>query len=131
MINLLVFEAEYRKDPKSAPTYRTPIVGDIDSYQPTSSAVHLYIDPTTESGKLPILYADSEGLKSGEVLPLAFRERSASTEPSVGRSPSGAQTRYGEGRLRKATIESLYQRYLYTFSDVLVFVVRNPRYVMD
>lgn len=42
---------------------------------PTSGDVHLYADPKTAYTRLPMLYADCEGLQGGEIEPAANKLR--------------------------------------------------------
>lgn len=127
---------------------------------PTSGDVHLYADPKTYLGQAPLLYADCEGLEGGETSPQGIRhrmkedsahgrQRSDSTyqnekkrrkrgrgqqqdEPNIGR---GSQrdiawaTSPGK-RKRQYAVTELYPRLLYTFSDAIVFVLRNPKLVI-
>jgi hypothetical protein len=88
-----------------------------------------------------MFYADCEGLQGGDSDPLSQR----STRPSATRSKSGhiqqanagpstgLIERFVKGRLRQLgllgkrgrqyIVENLYSRVLYTFSDVIVFVL--------
>ena len=54
-------------------TFDTPVVGAIGSSFPTSTDVHLYMDPSTASSDFPVLYADCEGLEGGEREPVGAR----------------------------------------------------------
>ncbi|KAF8457059.1 hypothetical protein BDZ91DRAFT_800794 [Kalaharituber pfeilii] len=51
----------------------TPVVGDAEHAQiPTSSDVHLFIDPKSRDSERPIIYADCEGLHGGNQAPQAI-----------------------------------------------------------
>ena len=119
--------------------YSTPIVGTAaNDRQTTSSDVHLYADPLTAPSAQPALYADCEGLQGGEIAPVATTQ----TRPRAG---SGSKMKVPAARLTKGKIRGipwatddmkrkreymvheLYPRLLYTFSDVIVFVLRNAR----
>ncbi|KPI35954.1 Calcium-independent phospholipase A2-gamma [Cyphellophora attinorum] len=105
----------------------------------TSEGVHLYADPEYLESSMPILYADCEGLNAGEKIPFAAAEPpQASRRNSIG---GNKFRRRLEGRVRpiewtkpndpkmgtrQFAVENLYPRFLYTFSDVLVFVQKNP-----
>lgn len=124
-----------------------PVVGSVNDSVPTSGDVHLYVDPCTHLSDYPILYADCEGLEGGVQEPMALQARRV--ENSIKHAQPGRRTLSFQKRLRKkhhssqreitwATtpekktrqfmVTNLYPRLLYTFSDVVVFVLRNPRY---
>ncbi|KAL8689851.1 MAG: hypothetical protein Q9218_004571 [Villophora microphyllina] len=123
----------------------TPVVGSAGENVPTSGDVHLYPDPRTFESDTPILYADCEGLEGGEREPLATRFRKKGAKISkVGRvgsfekrmqripntserSLTWADTNVKRGR--EFAVTNLYPRLLYTFSDVVVFVLKNPRVI--
>ena len=122
--------------------FATPVVGLAGKDVPTSDDVHLYLDPPTSRTGSPLLYADCEGLKGGEREPLAARFRKREKPARVGRVGSverrirdiqhtserelvWANTPRKKGR--EFAVEHLFPRLLYTFSDVVVFVLKNPR----
>lgn len=123
-------------------SYPTPVVGSVGKDVPTSGDVHLYLDPQTANSEAPILYADCEGLEGGERKPLGAwkdtkdRSNSYQAESIVqnfrhlqhasAREVTWATT--NERRSRGFAVTNLYPRLLYTFSDVVVFVLKNPRY---
>jgi hypothetical protein len=146
LIKMLIDQQLQAVDSKDEP-FPTPVVGAIDSSNPTSGDVHLYADPRTFHEQFPILFADSEGLKGGEKVPLGDRSKTGVHHhhpESVWRDGGSAS----DGRprpklLRKAwdiqwadnpatrrreyAVRHLYPRFLYTFSDVVVYVLRNER----
>ena len=126
--------------------------------EPTSSGVHLYLDPginkvryhpNREAEAVPILFADCEGFGGGtnttnaersvQVPPLPHSRRNSAS--SLGRHPSRAA--WGTGRSTianeleitlpeiknagKAGSELYYARFLYAFSDVIVFVTNHDQ----
>lgn len=113
----------------------SPVTSSMNDFSPTTGDVHLYADPTSYHTSRPVLYADSEGLDGGEALPRGVRHR---TSQFVKRSRKLLKNRKITRRLikwavdskkkREYTVMQLYPRLLYTFSDVVVFVLRNPRY---
>lgn len=116
--------------------YPVPVVGSINDDGPTSGDVHLYADPGTSNTNRPILYADCEGLQGGESLPGAARSARARGKPSALRGkvgkPQASSTNIQwanspETKKREFAVMELYPRLLYTFSDVVVFVLRNTR----
>lgn len=125
----------------SAENFESPVASAVDSNVPTSADVHLYSDPGTWDSGRPVLFADCEGLEGGEIDPLAVKYRTA--ERHVGpRSVKQAtlnkfrkvtrSTRLDwatspEKRRRQFAVTELYPRVLYTFSDVIVFVLRNSK----
>ena len=112
-----------------------PVVGTATgSNQPTSSNVHLYQDPESSRTVTPILYADCEGLDAGETPP-----RSESlVAKKVSRVIEAGQFAWrtirklvwagkDEQVSRQFMATNLYSRILYVFSDVVVFVLENPK----
>lgn len=96
-----------------------------------------------------MLYADCEGLEGGETLPISVQYKNASAVP---RENAGAievdpehRRRQKRSRIirggqhsikwadspekskRQYAVTELYPRLLYTFSDVIVFVLRNTK----
>jgi hypothetical protein len=122
--------------------FTSPVVGVVGRDVPTSDDVHLYLDPQTSSSDTPILYADCEGLEGGERVPLGarFRKRDKSSRPArIGsferrlrnmQHISEREITWADStakRSREYAVTHLYPRLLYTFSDVIVFVLKNPR----
>lgn len=125
--------------PQNLERYSSPVVGPPGAHLPTSEDVHLYMDPRTAGTQGPLLYADCEGLEGGEREPLGakFRKKRQKAVDLKGKSPktsriiSERELRWANGpleRSREFAVTNLYPRLLYTFSDVIVFVLRNPRY---
>lgn len=111
---------------------------------PTSGDVHLYSDPQTCMSDNPMMYADCEGLKGGEREPLGARLKRKDKPSKVGRvdsferrvqkihHTSEREITWADTNAKKSrefTVTHLYPRLLYTFSDVVVFVLKNPRLV--
>ncbi|KAL8723905.1 MAG: hypothetical protein Q9181_007090 [Wetmoreana brouardii] len=123
----------------------TPVIGSTGENVPTSGDVHLYPDPQTFESDTPILYADCEGLEGGEREPIAtrfrkngvkiskvgrvgsFEKRMQRVPHTSARSLTWADT--SAKRSREFAVTHLYPRLLYTFSDVVVFVLKNPRVI--
>lgn len=124
--------------------FPSPVIGPRGAHVPTSEDVHLYLDPKTADSEGPILYSDCEGLEGGEREPLGaiFKKKhrqdhnSGSADIESGflkpKIISERELHWADGprtRSREFAVTNLYPRVLYTFSDVIVFVLRNPRYV--
>ncbi|PVI02430.1 hypothetical protein DM02DRAFT_701953 [Periconia macrospinosa] len=125
--------------------FPSPVVGSVTHGNlPTSGDVHLYSDPGTYASAFSMLLADCEGLEGGENIPISaqYREKSSRSSEKKGRdsnirkriSKSQNQTRREikwadtpEKSKRQYAVTELYPRLLYTFSDVIVFVLRNPK----
>lgn len=122
--------------------YSTPVVGSACVIDPTSEDVHLYIEPRTAYTDQPILFADCEGLEGGEREPISAKLRrkrrnrkSSSAESPVNQHRAArliserelAWADVGKTKSREYAVTNLYPRLLYTFSDVIVFVLRNPK----
>ena len=123
-------------------SYSTPVIGPPGALLPTSEDVHLYMDPRTAQSSSPLLYADCEGLEGGEREPLAakFRRKTKSISETnhemakqysrAGRVVSERELMWADeprSRSREFVVTNLYPRLLYTFSDVIVFVLREHR----
>jgi hypothetical protein len=123
---------------------QVPVVGsNLHQDVPTSGDVHLYADPNTFEGDLPILYADCEGLDGGEREPMGARARNKKdvsdkrTHSFIKQIRKQHHTSEREivwattpkTRSREYHVRNLYPRLLYTFSDVIVFVTKNPRVI--
>jgi hypothetical protein len=132
---------QFNQYSKQGQDFPSPVPGIAGRDLPTSEDVHLYADPLTVGSEYPILYADSEGLDGGEREPLAatFRKtRERRESESFGSESDYLPTRnYTEREVRWMTSKvkrtrqyaagQLYPRVLFAFSDVVVFVHRNPR----
>lgn len=123
---------------------QTPVVGARGAHLPSSEDVHLFLQPRMSETQSPLLLADCEGLEGGEREPIGARlkfQRRAEVEAEY---QSGAKLAKGlktvvEKKLTWATsvstqsrefaVTNLYPRLLFTFSDAIVFVLRNPRRV--
>jgi hypothetical protein len=114
--------------------YYAPVTSSNHDRIATTGDVHLYADPSTLYTNSPLLLVDCEGLSGGEAMPKQLKNR---TVNSSTRSPSGykrtstsrqiAWAKTPQTKKREFAVSQLYPRILYTFSDVVVFVLRNPR----
>ena len=124
--------------------------------EPTSSGVHLYLDPGVtkvsylagrEKELVPMLYADCEGFRGTNETNAERSVHSQSTRHTRRPSPSslgGPPSRMSSNATRnisdeleitlpeikdagKAGEELYYARFLYAFSDVVVFVTNNDQ----
>ncbi|SMR43927.1 unnamed protein product [Zymoseptoria tritici ST99CH_3D1] len=141
LIKMLVNHELQEQSAVNRSMFPSPVVGSVvNDAVPTSGDVHLYADPATHAEQLPILYADCEGFEGGERTPLGSRGRRktmhAAAEMDNGDfQPASAQVHSRtiewanteETRQREFTVSALYPRLLYTFSDCVVFVLRNPK----
>ncbi|KAF1996801.1 hypothetical protein P154DRAFT_565860 [Amniculicola lignicola CBS 123094] len=147
LIKMLIDQQE-RLHPTREWGFPSPVAGSTsNSGVPTSGDVHLYSDPNSYAGEHPMLYADCEGLEGGENTPMAVQYRNMASGPQ-GRSKDHATQRDSRKRRklskslhytqreikwansqdtlkRQYAVTELYPRLLYTFSDVIVFVLRN------
>ncbi|OAP64799.1 hypothetical protein AYL99_00771 [Fonsecaea erecta] len=131
---------------------QTPVPGSrANEGTATSEGVHLYADPEHLEVEMPILYADCEGLNAGEKIPFAADESSHSRKTTKESSHSKRSMKESSGPrkikkrmpgrsvpiewtkpndpvkgTREYAVTNLYPRFLYTFSDAIVFVQRNP-----
>ncbi|RYP02992.1 hypothetical protein DL764_005446 [Monosporascus ibericus] len=132
--------------------YRSPVTSSNYDRIPTTGDVHLYADPSTFNTSAPMLFIDCEGLNGGESRPKGLWHISTENMPpgylppdpledsspyfnnpaTLLRSRYSAQrpiqwAKTPQTKKREYTVSQLYPRILYTFSDVVVFVLRNPR----
>ncbi|KAE8444662.1 hypothetical protein EG329_014318 [Mollisiaceae sp. DMI_Dod_QoI] len=117
--------------------FPSPVAGATKNDKvPTSGDVHLYADPATIETQFPMLYADCEGLEGGEEAPLAHqiqtKDRPSALEEGKKFVIGGAKRVLEWARDditsgREYAVRHLYPRLLYTFSDVIVFVLRNAK----
>lgn len=112
--------------------FSTPVVGAAGVTDPTSENVHLYLDPVTAVSETPIFLADCEGLLGGEREPISAKLRRAKTSKSTALPTPISERELAWAdksslRSRQFAVTNLYPRLLYTFSDVIVFVLKNAR----
>ncbi|CAI6303542.1 unnamed protein product [Periconia digitata] len=123
--------------------FHSPVPGLTGRDLPTSEDVHLYADPLTAGSSHPLLFADSEGIDGGERDPIAanlrkMREKeemeslgSESDYSATARSFTEREVAWMDDskvkQTRQFAASQLYPRILFAFSDVVVFVHRNPR----
>jgi hypothetical protein len=137
LIKMLIDSRECATDPNAEPQYPSPIVGSPhNDGTPTSADVHLYPDPDTFHGQKPMLYADCEGLDAGEEAPFGLASRRGLLKKERKKLVARIAGGYVRPRrlewantdvkqTRHFAVRELYPRLLYTFSDVVVFVLRN------
>ncbi|KAF9738488.1 hypothetical protein PMIN01_03771 [Paraphaeosphaeria minitans] len=151
LIKMLIDQQE-RKSATQNWGFPSPVAGSLANggSVPTSGDVHLYSDPKTYTSGYPMLYADCEGLEGGENTPMATQYRSGAPVPHKEKRKDEHTPREHRKRnkitkplhcmprdikwanspetlKRQYAVTELYPRLLYTFSDVIVFVLRNPK----
>lgn len=127
-------------------------MGSISQVEMASSGdVHLYADPRSLKIPTPILFADCEGIRGGNRVPVAEMAWDSllaeDDNNTLGREfyedyALGLRERYqpvireillaqGEGNSEKISrqyaVDTIYPRFLYSFSDTIVFVTKNPK----
>jgi hypothetical protein len=139
LIKLLIDYAESKQNSRAPAQFPSPVAGaSVNDMVPTSADVHLYPDPQTYSSQMPMLYADCEGLDAGEEPPMGSwsRRNKGSDRNRLVRKLNNGRVHALEWattdrtRTRQFAVTELYPRLLYTFSDVVVFVLRNAKYVL-
>lgn len=135
LIRMLIKRQEHAHEMSDVQNFLAPVPGSVQhSNEPTTGDVHLYCDPASWVGQRPLLYADCEGLEGGEAVPYGAKLRSEGHKSKEkARKVLRGVTRElpwmsGEMGTRNFAVTNLYPRLLYTFSDVVVFVVRNEKY---
>jgi energy-coupling factor transporter ATP-binding protein EcfA2 len=154
IIKMLIEQQASKSGDPHSQLFPRPIVGSArNDNTPTSGDVHLYADPATYLESLPLLYADCEGLDGGEAIPISNRHKehdpshSASSKKKVdpeaderrrlkkrwkiarGTQRDIAWATSPETQKRQYAVTELYPRLLYTFSDVIVFVLQKAQYI--
>ncbi|ETS74669.1 hypothetical protein PFICI_13153 [Pestalotiopsis fici W106-1] len=147
LIRLLIDPVNHPTSVEESGSVAVPILGRSDCDVPTSSDVHLYIDPKTQKSDRPILLADCEGFEGGERDPIA-------QAVTVGRHHASAKGRRSLSRVARASkinlkwasrktpdhertskrqyaVTEMYPRIFHAFSDVIVFVLNNPKTLED
>lgn len=108
-----------------------PVPGRPGDNLPTTADVHLYADPLTATGRLPILYADSEGMSGGEKTPrgLEFHGRKVKNilKDQIGKPLGLTWASDEKTRSREFSVKNLFPKILYTFSDIIVFVLHESK----
>ena len=137
VIRLLI---ELKSEAAERDRFPTPVVGAAGRDLATSEDVHLYLDPDSSESQVPLVFADCEGLGGGEREPVGARLKRKLERQAAGSSGSHGMKRLKHTyerelawanndvtKKREYAVAHLYPRLLYTFSDVIVFVLRNPR----
>ncbi|THV63889.1 hypothetical protein D6D28_10317 [Aureobasidium pullulans] len=125
---------------KTPALFDTPVVGTSGhDLCPTSTDVHLYVDPTTAGTDHPILYADCAGLEGGTQEPFAAEAIAKRAIKTISGASGHSFHHVSERdiiwadkpwkKTREFAVRELYPRLLYTFSDVIVFVLKNPKII--
>ncbi|PIA80036.1 hypothetical protein CB0940_12119 [Cercospora beticola] len=146
LIKILIRRQHHNGISTSESDFPSPISGSTaHPNTPTTGDVHLYSDPSTSNTPLPMLFADCEGLRGGAFEPSAIQYRKqAESRPDVIlpgvakraklrrnlwlRNPRLIKWATSEDRrTREYVVTELYPRLLYTFSDVVVYVLHNPK----
>lgn len=132
VVKMLINLQDTENNPAAKARHPSPVVGSVNDNIPVSANVHLYADPQTISTKTPILFADCEGLEGGESVPKAEASRMRDIASELKRRHRASRKlswamNDKEKSKREYAVTELYPRILYTFSDVVVFVLRNPK----
>ncbi|KAK1621470.1 hypothetical protein BDP81DRAFT_513134, partial [Colletotrichum phormii] len=90
--------------------------------QSTTGEVNLYLDPETFGTESPALYADCDGMVGTE--PIAAQQQKEWVEHG---KHYLVKTRDGRVMDRRTAVNEVYPRFLYIFSDVVCFVMRNHK----
>ncbi|KAI0471495.1 hypothetical protein GGR56DRAFT_654355 [Xylariaceae sp. FL0804] len=134
LIKLLIDSQDL--DSPEGSRYFSPVTSSNQDRISTTGDVHLYADPASLHSSNPLLLVDCEGFSGGEAVPKQLRQHrddADSARPNgdhAGRYSSTRKIEWAETpqtQKREFAVSQLYPRILYTFSDVVVFVLRNPR----
>lgn len=113
--------------------FPVPVPGLSGDTVPTTGDVHLYSDPGTYYAQKPVLYADCEGLTGGENTPRGMAGQLITDTAKKGKNKLRKRVAWANNpkmQSREFAVSSLFPRILYTFSDVVVFVLREARFVL-
>lgn len=147
MIRLLI--GPTKQSDEDAPPIAAPIIGRAACDTPTSADVHLYLDPHTRHDPRPVLFADCEGFKGGENTVAANNLQSPTDQPPTGAifARDGNMLKHWGARSKKRilkwaqrntpgseemskrtfAVKQMYPQVFYAFSDVVVFVLTQPK----
>ncbi|KAI0552170.1 hypothetical protein F4679DRAFT_571841 [Xylaria curta] len=127
LIKLLIDRQDFTSPQGSR--YYSPVTSSYQDRIATTGDVHLYADLSTLNAVNPLLFVDCEGLSGGEAAPKQLRQSPSSPRHqrryAATRRIEWAQT--PQMQKREYVVSQLYPRILYTFSDCVIFVLRNPR----
>lgn len=150
---MLINHQDMKTNSTAKSKFPSPVVGSVNDNIPVSADVHLYADPNTISTDTPLLFADCEGLEGGESTPKTeaykMQDRASDNYFLQGNLSSSGPWKHGklikksnkisrkiswaigdkEKSKREYAVTELYPKVLYAFSDVVVFVLRNPKLV--
>jgi len=104
-----------------------PVPGFPGDPDPTTGDVQLYADPKTRGTRVPILFADCEGLDGGGKTPKTLQQSRESNEAHKGFRRKIPLTSYGDSVKREDIVIDLFPKLLYAVSTVVVFVLKEPR----
>ncbi|KAF3808980.1 hypothetical protein GCG54_00011172 [Colletotrichum gloeosporioides] len=124
LVRSLIFQAKKELlDRFGAPEAPVPADDNIETAAlSTTGEVNLYPDPATFGSDCPRLFADCEGLFGTE--PVASKHQTEWTKH--GRCYL-VKTKDGSVMDRRTAVKELYPRFLYIFSDVVCYVMRNQK----
>ncbi|KAI1745919.1 hypothetical protein F4680DRAFT_442191 [Xylaria scruposa] len=127
LIKLLIDRQDFTSPQGSR--YYSPVTSSHQDRIATTGDVHLYANPSTLDAVNPLLFVDCEGLSGSEAAPKQLRQSPSSRHHqrryAATRRIEWAQT--PQMQKREYVVSQLYPRILYTFSDCVIFVLRNPR----
>lgn len=129
----MLIERETTGDNKISTTeFPAPVIGSAaDDMLTTTDGISLYADPATYEGRSPIFWADCEGFEGGETPPLGSQcQIRTQKEQDDAYWTDTRPIRWANTEdtcKREYIVKTLYPRLLYTFSDTVVFVLRNPK----
>ncbi|KAF3315355.1 hypothetical protein TWF173_003895 [Orbilia oligospora] len=100
-----------------------PVPGQKNSSSSTTGEVNLYPEPSSFGTKTPLLLADCEGLKGNTPLSADSQQDWAKLSRKY-----PIQNKEGLGLDRRSIVKNIYPRFLYIFSDVICYVMREQRF---
>jgi hypothetical protein len=149
LIKILIDKERSTKSKANGLAFSLPVNSLANNNLPTSGDIHLYSDPATYGEQCPIMYADSKGLEGGEAVPLGamFKQKDGVATPSSLipnpshdsqfrkkiRKKAGNLTRdlvwavTHDTRRREFAVTNFFPLLLYTFSDTVVYVLKESK----
>jgi energy-coupling factor transporter ATP-binding protein EcfA2 len=151
LIKILIDKEKGGKVRSDGLSFSSPITSLANNNLPTSGDVHLYSDPMTYGDQCPVMYADCEGLEGGDAIPggAMFKQKDGVAMPTALHTNQSHDPQFRkklrkkvgnpqrdiawavdpETKRREFAVTHLYPRLLYTFSDTVVYVLKNSKYV--
>ncbi|KAK4443093.1 hypothetical protein QBC34DRAFT_311656, partial [Podospora aff. communis PSN243] len=107
--------------------WASPICSESGDPRPGTGDVQLFADPSTNLTPRPMIFADSEGLDGGEREPRAVLEVNRTNPITTNGNLRPVSAPSSEIWGRGNCVSDIMPKFLFSLSDTIVFVTKNPR----